>query len=47
MLLGVLPMDPISIAVATGRLLPVVLLASQGPARRASRIDAIDALRYE
>ena len=47
MLLGVQPMDPISIAVATGMLLLVVLLAGQGPARRASRIDAIDALRHE
>jgi predicted permease len=47
MLLGVQPADPISIAVATGLLVLVVLLASQGPARRASRIDAIDALRHE
>jgi putative ABC transport system permease protein len=47
MLLGVEPMDPISLAVATGVLLLVVLLASQGPALRASRIAAIEALRHE
>jgi predicted permease len=47
MLLGVGPMDPIALAVATGVLLLVVLLASQGPALRASRINAIDALRHE
>jgi ABC-type antimicrobial peptide transport system permease subunit len=47
MLLGVEPMDPIALAVATGVLLLVVLLASQGPALRASRINAIDALRHE
>jgi ABC-type lipoprotein release transport system permease subunit len=40
-------MDPIALAVATGVLLLVVLLASQGPALRASRINAIDALRHE
>jgi ABC-type antimicrobial peptide transport system permease subunit len=47
MLLGVEPMDPIALAVATGVLLLVVLLASQGPALRASRVNAIDALRHE
>ena len=47
MLLGVEPVDPIALAAATGVLLLVVLLASQGPALRASRINAIDALRHE
>ena len=47
MLLGVEPMDPIALAVAAGVLLLVVLLASQGPALRASRINALDALRHE
>jgi ABC-type antimicrobial peptide transport system permease subunit len=46
MLLGVEPMDPIALGVATGVLLLVVLLASQGPALRASRVNAIDALRH-
>ena len=47
MLLGVEPLDPIALGAGTGALLLVVLLASQGPAVRASRVNAIDALRHE
>jgi ABC-type antimicrobial peptide transport system permease subunit len=46
-LLGVSPVDPVSLAVAAAVLLAVVLLASLVPARRASAVDPIDALRCE
>ena len=47
MLLGVSPADPISIVFAAGVLFLVVVLASLVPARRASGIDPMDALRSE
>ena len=47
MLLGVSPVDPISFGFAAGTLFLVVLLASLVPARRASGIDPMDALRSE
>ena len=47
MLLGVDPMDPVALAGAMVVLLLVVLAASQGPALRASRLAAIEALRHE
>lgn len=47
MLLGVDPMDPVALAGATVVLLLVVLAASQGPALRASRLAAMEALRHE
>jgi predicted permease len=47
MLLGVSPVDPISLGSAAGVLLLVVLLASLVPARRASGIDPMVALRSE
>lgn len=46
-LLGVSPADPISFASAAGMLFLVVLLASLVPARRASAIDPMVALRSE
>jgi predicted permease len=47
MLVGVKPGDPMTIAVAAVVLLAVALAAGYLPARRASRIDPIRALRYE
>jgi len=47
MLLGVSPVDPASFLGAGGVLLVVVLLASFVPARRASGIDPMEALRTE
>lgn len=47
MLLGVSPVDPPSFLAAGGVLLAVVLLASFVPARRASGIDPMEALRAE
>jgi predicted permease len=46
-LLGVSPADPISLGSAAGVLLLVILLASLVPARRASGIDPMVALRSE
>ena len=47
MLLGVEPLDPLSLGSATGVLIAVVLLASLVPARRAAAIDPMDALRRQ
>jgi predicted permease len=47
MLLGVSPVDPISIGSAAGVLFLMVLLASLVPARRASRVDPMIALRSQ
>lgn len=47
MLLGVEPLDPVSLCSATGVLLLVVLLASLVPARRAAATDPMDALRCQ
>jgi predicted permease len=46
-LLGLNPADPVSIGAAAGVLFLVVLLASMVPARRASGIDPMNALRCE
>ena len=46
-LLGVGPLDPISFGSVAGLLFLVVLLASLVPARRASGIHPMDALRFE
>ena len=47
LLYGVRPADPLTIAVVTTVLGTVAIVAAWGPAWRASRIDPIQALRYE
>jgi macrolide transport system ATP-binding/permease protein len=46
-LYGIKPNDPLALAAAVGILLCAVLLAGYAPARRASRLDPIAALRNE
>ncbi len=41
------PNDPRALALATAILLSATLLAGYGPARRASRVDPMIALRHE
>jgi ABC-type antimicrobial peptide transport system permease subunit len=47
MLFGLKPGDPITLVCATSVLLVVATIAGYLPARRASRVDPIVALRYE
>jgi hypothetical protein len=46
-LFGVPPCDPLTLGLATMSLIAVALLASYAPARRATRISPLVALRYE
>jgi predicted permease len=47
MLYGLQPTDPTTLIVATLILLAIAIAAAYGPARRASRIDPMQALRHE
>jgi predicted permease len=47
MLYGLQPTDPTTLIVATLILLTIAIAAAYGPARRASRIDPMQALRHE
>ena len=46
-LYGLTPQDPLSIVMATGALIVVTAVAGYIPARRATRVDPLIALRYE
>jgi predicted permease len=47
LLYGVAPRDPLSMAAAAGAMLAVAAAAAAIPARRASRVEPVKALRYE
>ena len=47
MLFGMPPLDPLIFGGATALFVTVGLIACYLPARRATRVNAVDALRYE
>jgi ABC-type antimicrobial peptide transport system permease subunit len=47
MLYGLKPWDPLTLTGAAALLIVIALLAGLGPARRASRVDPMSALRHE
>jgi len=47
LLFGLKPYDPATFAGAIGLLAAIALIASYGPARRASRMDPVQALRED
>jgi ABC-type antimicrobial peptide transport system permease subunit len=47
MLYGLMPWDPLTLTGAAALLLTIAVLAAFGPARRASRVDPIRALRHQ
>jgi ABC-type antimicrobial peptide transport system permease subunit len=47
MLYGLQPTDPTTLILAALLLLVIAIAAGYGPARRASRIDPMQALRHE
>jgi len=47
LLFGVAPWDPVAIGGAAAVLMAIALLASWGPARRAARVNPVDALRAD
>jgi ABC-type antimicrobial peptide transport system permease subunit len=46
-LYGVVPRDPVTMALATASLVAITILAGAVPALRASRLDPVSVLRYE
>jgi predicted permease len=47
MLYGLMPWDPLTLTSSSSLLLIIALVAASGPARRASRVDPIRALRHQ